>query len=110
MVSSIIEMPELIVTCPHCRPSSENPLSESQVPEPLVMSKFQNLNPLANASVVSVSKGEPPHTTELAKKVCPRLRDLATAPADGITQPRINFFGQLCTIDHSIVHRAHVRI
>ena len=35
--------------------------------------------------------------TELAKKVCPRLRDLATAPAGGITQPRTNFFGQLCT-------------
>ena len=25
-----------------------------------------------------------------------RLRDLATAPAGGITQPRTNFFGQLC--------------
>ena len=35
--------------------------------------------------------------TELAKKVCPRLRDLATAPAGGITHPRTNFFGQLCT-------------
>ena len=34
--------------------------------------------------------------TELAKKVCPRLRDLATAPAGGITQPRTNIFGQLC--------------
>ena len=30
--------------------------------------------------------------TELAKKVCPRLRDLATAPAGGITQPRTNLF------------------
>ena len=36
-------------------------------------------------------------TTELAKKVCPRLRDLVTAPAGGITQSRTNFFGQLCT-------------
>ena len=35
-------------------------------------------------------------TTELTKKVCPRLRDLATAPAGGITQPRTHFFGQLC--------------
>ena len=35
--------------------------------------------------------------TELAKNVCPRLRDLATAPAGGITQPRTTFFGQLCT-------------
>ena len=34
--------------------------------------------------------------TELSKKVCPRLRDLATAPAGGITQPKTNFFGQLC--------------
>ena len=34
--------------------------------------------------------------TELDKKVCPRLRDLATAPAGRITQPRTNFFGQLC--------------
>ena len=35
--------------------------------------------------------------TELAKKVCPWLRDLATVPAGGITQPRTHFFGQLCT-------------
>ena len=35
--------------------------------------------------------------TELAKKVCPRLRDLATVLAGGITQPRTYFFGQLCT-------------
>ena len=34
--------------------------------------------------------------TELAKKVCPRLRDLATAPAGGITQPRTYCFGHLC--------------
>ena len=34
--------------------------------------------------------------TELAKKVYPRLRDLATAPAGGITQHRIHFFSQLC--------------
>ena len=34
--------------------------------------------------------------TELAKKVCPRLRDLATAQTGGITQPRTTFFGQLC--------------
>ena len=39
----------------------------------------------------SVSCFEP--YTELAKKVCPRLRDLATAPAGEITQPRPNFFG-----------------
>ena len=32
------------------------------------------------------------------KKVCPRLRDLATAPAVRITQPRTNFFVQLCTL------------
>ena len=36
--------------------------------------------------------------TELAKTVCPRLRDIATAPAGGITQPRTHFFGQLCDI------------
>ena len=35
-------------------------------------------------------------TTELAKNGCPRLRDLATAPAGGITQSRTHFFGQLC--------------
>ena len=34
--------------------------------------------------------------TELAKKVRPRLRDLATAQTGGITQPRTTFFGQLC--------------
>ena len=31
------------------------------------------------------------------KKVGPRLRDLAIAPAGGITQPRTKMFGQLCT-------------
>ena len=36
--------------------------------------------------------------TELAKRVCPRLRDLGTAPAGGITQPRTNFIGQLCIL------------
>ena len=36
--------------------------------------------------------------TELAKNVCPRLRDLATAPAGGITQRGTNFFGQLCSV------------
>ena len=29
--------------------------------------------------------------------MCPKLRELATAPAGGITQPRTNFFGQLCS-------------
>ena len=41
---------------------------------------------------------EPEPCTELAKKVCPRLRDLATVPAGGITQTRTNFFGQLCRV------------
>ena len=36
--------------------------------------------------------------TELANKVCPRLRDLATAPSGGITQPRANIFGHLCAV------------
>ena len=36
-------------------------------------------------------------STELAKKVSPRLRDLAIASAGGITQPRTHFFGQLCS-------------
>ena len=40
-----------------------------------------------------------PNPTELAKKVCPRLRHLATAPAGGITKPRTHFFGQLCMTD-----------
>ena len=30
--------------------------------------------------------------TELAKKVCPRLRELATAPAGGITHPMEHTF------------------
>ena len=38
------------------------------------------------------------YCTELAKKVCPRLRDLTTAPAGGITQPRTKIFGQFCTV------------
>ena len=40
--------------------------------------------------------------TELAKQVCPRLCDLATAPAGGITQPRTTFFGQLCRLQWKI--------
>ena len=31
------------------------------------------------------------------KKLSCRLRDLGTAPAGGITQPRTHFFGQFCT-------------
>ena len=39
------------------------------------------------------------HTcTELAKKAGPRLRDLAIAPAGGITQPRTNLVGHFCTL------------
>ena len=40
--------------------------------------------------------------TELAKKVCPRLRDLATSPAGGITQPRARFFAN--SVDPSVLH------
>ena len=36
--------------------------------------------------------------TKLAKKVCPRLHDLATAPPGRITQPRTNFLAQLCSV------------
>ena len=35
-------------------------------------------------------------STELAKKVCPRLRDSACWHSEEITQPWTNFFGQLC--------------
>ena len=38
-----------------------------------------------------------PHT-EMAKKVCPRLRDPASGRGVDFTQARANFFGQLCTI------------
>ena len=34
--------------------------------------------------------------TEWAKKVCPKLRDSAWWRSGEITQPRTNFFGQLC--------------
>ena len=34
--------------------------------------------------------------TEFAKKVCPRLRDSACWRSGEITQPKTNFFGQLC--------------
>ena len=40
--------------------------------------------------------------TELSKKVCPRLRDRATAPAGGITQHRTNCFGELCRFPLSL--------
>ena len=36
--------------------------------------------------------------TELAKKVCTRLRDSAYWCIGEITQPRTNIFGQLCTV------------
>ena len=37
-------------------------------------------------------------STEIAKKCGPRLRELAPAARGGITQPRTNFFGHLCTL------------
>ena len=36
-------------------------------------------------------------TTGLPNKACPRLRDLVTAPAHGITQPRKNLIREPCT-------------
>ena len=36
--------------------------------------------------------------TGLPNKACPRLRDLATAPAHGITQPRTNLIREPCTV------------
>ena len=36
--------------------------------------------------------------TELAKKVCPRLRDSACWHSGEITQPRTNSFGHLCPL------------
>ena len=36
-------------------------------------------------------------STGLPNKACPRLRDLATAPARGITQPRTNLIREPCT-------------
>ena len=52
------------------------------------------------ASQNALSSNKRYETTELAKKVCPRLRDLSTAPAGGITQPGTNFFGHLCTTQY----------
>ena len=39
----------------------------------------------------------PKHFTGLPNKACPRLRDLATAPARRITQPRTNLIREPCT-------------
>ena len=39
--------------------------------------------------------------TELAKKVCPRLRDSACWRSGETTQPMTHFFGQLCNISNS---------
>ena len=36
--------------------------------------------------------------TGLPNKACPRLRDLATAPARGITQPRTNLIREPCSV------------
>ena len=41
--------------------------------------------------------------TELAKTVCPRLRDSAYWRSGEITQPRTHFFAQLCMYDMSII-------
>ena len=41
--------------------------------------------PVAPSILFPVCNPPYPQGTELAKKVCPRLRDLATAPAGGIT-------------------------
>ena len=37
------------------------------------------------------------HSTEFAKKVCPRLRELTPVARGGITQPRTDFYGHRCT-------------
>ena len=42
--------------------------------------------------------------TGLPNKACPRLRDLATAPARGITQPRTNLIREPCKIIYLIGH------
>ena len=90
--------------------------SDFFTPPPLSLSKiswfcsfrllFGEPPPPTTADVINASPLTPPAVpptgqsaiknahTGLAKKVCPRLRDLATAP---IAQPRTNFFGQLCT-------------
>ena len=40
------------------------------------------------------------------KSVSNSLRDLATATAGGITQPRTNFFGQLCSYNETNYRKA----
>ena len=50
----------------------------------------------SDCKVVGDNQGEIGRSTELAKKVCPRLRELAPAARGGITQPGTNFFGGLC--------------
>ena len=45
----------------------------------------------SDCKVVGDNQGEIGRSTGLAKKVCPRLRDLATLSAGGITQPRHTF-------------------
>ena len=37
-----------------------------------------------------------PKPTEMAKKMCPRLRDSAFGCGGDFTQPRTHFFGHLC--------------
>ena len=41
----------------------------------------------------------------LDQKICSRLCDLSTAPAGGISQPRTNFFGQLCTVQQRLLKK-----
>ena len=41
--------------------------------------------------------------TELAKQVCHRLRDSACRRSGEITQPRTNFFGQLCIANSFVI-------
>ena len=44
--------------------------------------------------------------TELAKKVCPWLRDSACWRSGEITQPRTTVFGQLCSVYFVLCHKA----
>ena len=59
-----------------------------------IVPSSDDVDVIAGQGTIALELHEQVSQSELAKKVCPRLRDLATAPAGGITHPTY-FFGQL---------------
>ena len=74
----------------------------------LLVSLIDSTNHEALTVTFTCDRKFPPYYTELAKKVCPRLRDSTCWRSGEITQPRTNFFGQLCRMPNRFkAYRVH---